>query len=146
MRTRRLRSPAARPTFSGEFRLRLPACSHYLTLCARSMNEPDLDTQSDMTVPQAVALWKSAMSPFYGKAKLVSPAVTNGGYPMGVGYLQDFKGNCTQCWNEIDAVALHCAFSRPSLPFRHTFYHAEALNSIGYDSAMSDAYFKVRFW
>ncbi|PRQ70573.1 Glycosyl hydrolase catalytic core-domain containing protein [Rhodotorula toruloides] len=71
------------------------------------MNEPDLGSQSNLTIPQAVANWKANMSPFYGKAKLVSPAVTNGGYPMGVGYLQDFKGNCTQCWNEIDAVALH---------------------------------------
>ncbi|GEM11192.1 glycoside hydrolase, superfamily [Rhodotorula toruloides] len=71
------------------------------------MNEPDLGSQSNLTIPQAVANWKANMSPFYGKAKLVSPAVTNGGYPMGVGYLQDFRGNCTQCWNEIDAVALH---------------------------------------
>ncbi|BGP03725.1 hypothetical protein NBRC10513v2_007457 [Rhodotorula toruloides] len=79
------------------------------------MNEPDLGSQSNLTIPQAVANWKANMSPFYGKAKLVSPAVTNGGYPMGVGYLQDFKGNCTQCWNEIDAVALHCVASGANL-------------------------------
>ncbi|BGP35613.1 hypothetical protein JCM10296v2_007454 [Rhodotorula toruloides] len=65
------------------------------------MNEPDLSSQSNLTIPQAVATWKANMSPFYGKAKLVSPAVTNGGYPMGVGYLQDFKGNWYDAaWNE----------------------------------------------
>lgn len=30
-----------------------------------------------MDVTRAVAAWKKYMSPFYGKAKLVSPAVTN---------------------------------------------------------------------
>lgn len=42
------------------------------------------------------------MEPFHGKAKLVSPAVTNGG---GVQWLQQFFGNCTGC--HIDAIALH---------------------------------------
>lgn len=42
------------------------------------------------------------MEPFAGKAKLVGPAVTNGG---GVEWLQQFLGNCTGC--TIDAVAMH---------------------------------------
>ncbi|BGP43793.1 hypothetical protein JCM10450v2_007990 [Rhodotorula kratochvilovae] len=70
-------------------------------------NEPDLVGQADMTIPEAVAGWRKYMSPFFGKAKLVSPAVTNGGYPLGRDYLGFFFGNCTQCLEETEAIALH---------------------------------------
>lgn len=71
-------------------------------------NEPDLVGQADMTIPETVQAWKTYMSPFYGKAKLVSPAVTNGGFPMGRDYLKHFFGNCTVCYEQTSAVALHC--------------------------------------
>ncbi|GAA5838462.1 hypothetical protein JCM11251_003398 [Rhodosporidiobolus azoricus] len=70
-------------------------------------NEPDLAGQADMDVARAVTAWKKYMSPFYGKAKLVSPAVTNGGDPMGINWLERFRDACPQCWSEIDAVAIH---------------------------------------
>ncbi|KDE03961.1 hypothetical protein MVLG_05595 [Microbotryum lychnidis-dioicae p1A1 Lamole] len=73
-------------------------------------NEPDLPSQSNITPARAAQLWKQNMEPFVGKARLVSPAVTNGaftsdGAPMGVNWMADFLGNCTRC--HIDAIALH---------------------------------------
>ncbi|GAA5982641.1 hypothetical protein JCM10908_006729 [Rhodotorula pacifica] len=72
-----------------------------------AFNEPDLSSQSNMTVAQSVAAWKQYMSPFVGKAKLGSMAVTNGGAPMGVAYLQSFFAACPQCAQECDFIALH---------------------------------------
>lgn len=69
------------------------------------MNEPDLDSQSNITPSAAATIWKTNMEPFFGKAKLVSPAITNGGAPMGVEWMKEFMGNCTGC--HIDAVAMH---------------------------------------
>ncbi|SCV70125.1 BQ2448_1519 [Microbotryum intermedium] len=73
-------------------------------------NEPDLPTQSNITPAKAAQLWKTNMEPFAGKARFVSPAVTNGAYaadgsPMGVNWMTEFLGNCTRC--NIDAIALH---------------------------------------
>lgn len=45
------------------------------------------------------------MEPFAGKAKLVSPAVTNGGSPMGLTWMKNFISSCSSC--TIDAVAIH---------------------------------------
>ncbi|GAA6039759.1 hypothetical protein JCM8097_004207 [Rhodosporidiobolus ruineniae] len=70
-------------------------------------NEPDLDSQANMNVTRAATAWRKYMSPFYGKAKLVSPAVTNGGGTMGRAWLQSFQAACPDCWSQIDAVALH---------------------------------------
>ena len=68
----------------------------------RRFNEPDNGGQSNIDPTTAAALWKANMEPFYGKAKLIGPAVTNGG---GVQWLQQFLGNCTGC--HIDAIAMH---------------------------------------
>jgi hypothetical protein len=51
-------------------------------------NEPDLGAQSNLSPQAAAAAWKAHMQPFAGKAKLVSPAITNGAPPaMGTGWL-----------------------------------------------------------
>ena len=57
------------------------------------------------------------MEPFAGKAKLCSPAITNGGAPMGTAWLDEFLVACTDC--TIDCIAFHI-----------------------YDSATNVAYFK----
>jgi len=80
-------------------------------------NEPDLNTQANMTPKQAAQSWMTYMQPFAGKAKLVGPAITNGGAPMGETWLKEFIGNCTQC--TIDMYAMHI-----------------------YDSATNEAYYK----
>ncbi|KAI0804768.1 hypothetical protein BC629DRAFT_1283556 [Irpex lacteus] len=69
-------------------------------------NEPDLGAQSNLSPAAAAAAWKQYMEPFAGKAKLVSPAVTNGAPPsMGTGWLDSFLAACTGC--HIDAIAIH---------------------------------------
>ncbi|TFK45938.1 hypothetical protein OE88DRAFT_1668575 [Heliocybe sulcata] len=68
-------------------------------------NEPDLSSQSNISPQDAAAAWKQYMEPFAGKAKLVSPAVTNGGAPMGLAWMDEFMTACTGC--TIDAIAIH---------------------------------------
>lgn len=72
-------------------------------------NEPDLCLagagSSCMAMSDAVKAWKQYMEPFAGKALLGSPAVTNGGSPMGLTWLSNFMGNCTGC--HIDFINIH---------------------------------------
>ncbi|THX15132.1 hypothetical protein D6D13_02566 [Aureobasidium pullulans] len=72
-------------------------------------NEPDLCVAgagaSCMEMDYAVKAWKQYMEPFAGKALLGSPAVTNGGSPLGLTWLSNFMGNCTGC--HIDFVNIH---------------------------------------
>jgi hypothetical protein len=68
-------------------------------------NEPDLASQSNLDYSTAAQGWTTYMEPFAGKAKLVSPAVTNGGSPMGLTWLKNFLGSCSSC--TVDAVAIH---------------------------------------
>lgn len=71
----------------------------------RRFNEPDNAGQSNISPADAAALWLEYIEPFASQAKLVSPAITNGGAPSGVTWMQDFLGNCTTC--TIDAIAMH---------------------------------------
>ncbi|GAA5868012.1 hypothetical protein JCM8547_000781 [Rhodosporidiobolus lusitaniae] len=84
-------------------------------------NEPDYPyPQADMTIDESVSAWKKYMSPLADSgAYLVSPAVTNGGDPMGLTYLQGFFDACPTCYKETAAINLHW-----------------------YDSATNVAYFK----
>jgi hypothetical protein len=68
-----------------------------------AFNEPDIDSQANLTVSAAVAGYH--MQPFSGKAKLGSPAVTNGGGDKGLGWLKNFLSRCSSC--TIDFVAIH---------------------------------------
>ena len=70
-----------------------------------SVNEPDLSSQANMSPPDAAAAWKTYMEPFYGKAILVGPAITNGGPPMGKAWLTEFLQECDGC--HVGAVAMH---------------------------------------
>lgn len=68
-------------------------------------NEPDYSGQSNIAYADAAKGWGEYMEPFAGKATLVSPAVTNGGSPMGLTWLKNFISSCSSC--TIDAVAIH---------------------------------------
>jgi hypothetical protein len=68
-------------------------------------NEPDYSGQSNIGYADAATGWGEYMEPFAGKATLVSPAVTNGGSPMGLTWLENFIASCSSC--TIDAVAIH---------------------------------------
>jgi hypothetical protein len=70
-----------------------------------AFNEPDIDSQANLTVPAAVAGYLDYLQPFTGKVKLGSPAVTNGGGHMGLGWLKDFLSGCSSC--TIDFIAIH---------------------------------------
>lgn len=68
-------------------------------------NEPDLSSQSNLTPQEAVDAWTTWMEPFAGQAKLCSPAITNGGPPMGTAWMDTFLDLCDTC--TIDCIAIH---------------------------------------
>lgn len=70
-----------------------------------AFNEPDLAEQSSLGVFQAADGYRRYIQPYAGKAKLGSPAVTNGGAPMGLTYLAAFLTACADC--TIDFIAIH---------------------------------------
>ncbi|EON63775.1 hypothetical protein W97_03003 [Coniosporium apollinis CBS 100218] len=70
-----------------------------------AFNEPDHAQQANMAPAVAAAAYKAHMQPFAGKAKLGSPAVTNGGGDMGLTWLSNFMSACSGC--TIDFVAVH---------------------------------------
>jgi hypothetical protein len=74
-------------------------------LCLARFNEPDNAGQAHMTPQAAAAAWKKYMQPFAGKAKLVSPAITNAGPPNGEAWMDSFLKECKGC--TIDAIAIH---------------------------------------
>jgi hypothetical protein len=68
-------------------------------------NEPDYSGQANLGYAAAAAGWLTYMEPFAGKAKLGSPAVTNGADPMGLTWLANFVSSCSTC--TIDFVCIH---------------------------------------
>ncbi|KAK2624260.1 hypothetical protein QTJ16_006210 [Diplocarpon rosae] len=70
-----------------------------------AFNEPDHTAQANLGPAAAATGYLANMQPYAGRAKLVSPAVTNGGAPMGLTWLESFMTACTGC--TIDAVAIH---------------------------------------
>ncbi|KAL6302893.1 glycosyl hydrolase catalytic core-domain-containing protein [Sparassis latifolia] len=83
------------------------------------MNEPDLSSQSNISPQDAATLWKTYMEPYAGKATLISPAVTNGGAPMGLAWLQQFFDACTDC--TIDACAIHIYDSATNVAYYQSY-------------------------
>lgn len=70
-----------------------------------SFNEPDLAAQSNISPSDAAAGYITYMQPHASSAKLGSPAVTNGGSPMGLTWLGEFLSDCSTC--TIDFVPIH---------------------------------------
>ncbi|KAL8287640.1 hypothetical protein RQP46_003498 [Phenoliferia psychrophenolica] len=77
-------------------------------------NEPDLSSQSNISPKDAAAAWLQNIEPFHTQASLVSPAITNGGPPLGITWMSDFLGNCSTC--HIDAIAAHWYDSATARP------------------------------
>ncbi|KAI0916576.1 hypothetical protein AcV5_003026 [Taiwanofungus camphoratus] len=82
-------------------------------------NEPDLDTQSNLSPQAAAQAWQTYIQPFAGKAKLVSPAITNGAAPMGTAWLDDFISACSGC--TIDAIAIHIYDSATNIAYYESY-------------------------
>jgi hypothetical protein len=57
-------------------------------------NEPDLSSQSNIDAATAAALYKQYITPYASQATLVTPAVTNGGAPMGLTWMEQFLTDC----------------------------------------------------
>ncbi|KAJ7073579.1 hypothetical protein C8F01DRAFT_1241873 [Mycena amicta] len=71
-----------------------------------AFNEPDISSQANLTPQAAAALYQQYIHPLSAKGfKLATPAVTNGGAPTGLTWLDSFLGNCTGC--AYDYIALH---------------------------------------
>ncbi|KAJ9653421.1 hypothetical protein H2201_009146, partial [Coniosporium apollinis] len=70
-----------------------------------AFNEPDRAEQANMSPAAAAAAYMTHMQPFAGRARLGSPAVTNGGGSMGLNWLTSFMSACSSC--QVDFVAVH---------------------------------------
>ncbi|KAJ7738795.1 glycosyl hydrolase catalytic core-domain-containing protein [Mycena metata] len=71
-----------------------------------TFNEPDISTQANMTPEVAASYYQQYISPLSAQGfKLATPAVTNGGAPAGLAWLDAFLAACTGC--KYDYIALH---------------------------------------
>ncbi|KAJ7795660.1 hypothetical protein B0H14DRAFT_2532203 [Mycena olivaceomarginata] len=71
-----------------------------------AFNEPDLGSQANMTPESAASLYKQYIHPLSAKGfKLATPAVTNGGAPTGLAWLDSFLAACSGC--AYDYIAVH---------------------------------------
>lgn len=59
------------------------------------------------------------MEPFHGSATLVSPAVTNGGTPLGVAWMSAFLAACSDC--HIDKIAIHIYDSATNIAYFQSY-------------------------
>ncbi|GAB1202962.1 hypothetical protein BDV32DRAFT_118714 [Aspergillus pseudonomiae] len=68
-------------------------------------NEPDQSSQAAMTPSEAAQSYAKYITPYSGKAKLVTPAVTNGGgNDVGLGWMRQFLDACSDCGMSVLAV------------------------------------------
>ncbi|KAL8653770.1 MAG: hypothetical protein Q9210_001906 [Variospora velana] len=68
-------------------------------------NEPDNQGQANLTPAQAATVYKNFVQPFKGQVALASPAITNGGGATGLGFLENFVGQCRDC--HFDIINIH---------------------------------------
>lgn len=68
-------------------------------------NEPDNGGQSQMSVSDAVSLYKQHITPYGNRATLVTPAVTSAEQPgKGLDWMKNFIDSCPDCGASIMAV------------------------------------------
>ncbi|EER41687.1 conserved hypothetical protein [Histoplasma capsulatum var. duboisii H88] len=71
-----------------------------------AFNEPDILSQANMTPEVAAQAYMKYMNQYSGRARLGSPAVSNGGPPLGLGWMKNFLDICGgKC--KIDFLAVH---------------------------------------
>ncbi|KAL8735829.1 MAG: hypothetical protein Q9181_002688 [Wetmoreana brouardii] len=70
-----------------------------------SSNEPDNAGQANLSPAQGATVFKNFVKPFEGLASLASPAITNGGGSSGLGWLENFVGQCGDC--HFDIINVH---------------------------------------
>ena len=90
------------PTCSQDMQAAISSGSAHLF----SFNEPDHQSQADMTPEAAAALHLQIFDSLSTSAKIGSPAVTNGPPPMGISWLEQFLDIChDHC--PVDFIAFH---------------------------------------
>lgn len=67
-------------------------------------NEPDQPSQANMNPEEAAIFYRQYITPYADRATLVTPAVTNGGAPMGLTYMSNFLNACTDCKASVMAI------------------------------------------
>jgi hypothetical protein len=83
--------------------LRLKAGSTHIL----SFNEPDLDTESNLTPGEAASGYMTYIQPYASQAQLGTPAVTNGPAPMGLAWLSDFLTDLENLGGTYDFCPIH---------------------------------------
>lgn len=74
--------------------------------CVLGINEPDQDGQANMDVSTGCSLMRKYVAPLKEKGwYLVSPATSSA--PAGMKWMKDFRSQCSDVWDKIDAVAVH---------------------------------------
>lgn len=69
-------------------------------------NEPDMASQANMSPTDAASYYQTYITPWAGKAKLISPAVTSSTSPgSGLDWFESFIGSCSSC--SISGLAVH---------------------------------------
>ncbi|KAJ5585526.1 uncharacterized protein N7459_005326 [Penicillium hispanicum] len=69
-------------------------------------NEPDNREQANMTATEAASFYRHHITPFAGKAKLISPAVTSSVKPnQGLQWFREFMHLCSNC--DVHGLAVH---------------------------------------
>jgi hypothetical protein len=69
-------------------------------------NEPDMSSQANMSPSDAAGYYKQYITPYAGKAKLISPAVTSStDSGLGLSWFESFIGDCSDC--SISGLAVH---------------------------------------
>lgn len=68
-------------------------------------NEPDLPSQANIAAPNAATYYKQYLTPYSGRAKLVSPAVTSSASTtQGLDWFESFITECSDCGVSVLAV------------------------------------------
>ncbi|KAJ5202784.1 hypothetical protein N7449_004863 [Penicillium cf. viridicatum] len=69
-------------------------------------NEPDMASQANMSPTDAASYYQTYITPWSGKAKLISPAVTSSTEAgVGLDWFESFIGSCSSCG--ISGLAVH---------------------------------------
>jgi hypothetical protein len=106
-------------------------------------NEPDLDTQSNLSPTDCAKGWMANMQQYAGKAKLVGPAITNGGGSMGTAWLTSFISECKTLGCTVDAVAFHWYDSASN--FAYFKQHVSDVYAAGGNRPLCKSYLYFRF-
>ncbi|MCJ1445371.1 MAG: hypothetical protein MMC23_005876 [Stictis urceolatum] len=96
-------NPTSNPSYEANWANNVTAAKASGSSHLLAFNEPDIN---NLSPADAATAYLTYMNPYASQGfKLGAPAVTNGGPPTGLTWLEQFLGNCTQC--TIDFVPIH---------------------------------------